>query len=120
MAQIITPQKAKLGPDNNTTVCICIYIYLSLFLSQSLSLSLLLSYSLTLFLSLSGLGMTWPRGHSAGNRCHSCLACLKAACTLLGTLQKSWICQKNLKISSEYDGPVREIDSRMQLPESGS
>ena len=29
MAQIITPQKAKLGPDNNTTAySICIYIYI--------------------------------------------------------------------------------------------
>ena len=27
MAQIITPQKAKLGPDNNTTAYIYIYIY---------------------------------------------------------------------------------------------
>ena len=35
MAQIITPQKAKLGPDNNTTA-IYIYIYISLSLSPTL------------------------------------------------------------------------------------
>ena len=28
MAQIMTPQKAKLGPDNDTTACIYIYIYI--------------------------------------------------------------------------------------------
>ena len=32
MAQIITPQKAKLGPDNNTTAYIYIYIYMYIYM----------------------------------------------------------------------------------------
>ena len=28
LAQIITPEKAKLGPDNNFTACIYTYIYI--------------------------------------------------------------------------------------------
>ena len=36
--QIMTPQKPKLGPDNDTTACIYIYIYVYIYISLSVSL----------------------------------------------------------------------------------
>ena len=38
LAQIITPQKAKLGPDNNTTAFICIHIHIHYYRASSKAL----------------------------------------------------------------------------------
>ena len=54
LAQITTPQMAKLGPDSNyiythmcIDICMCIYIYLYVYLYLSIYLSIYLSLSLS-------------------------------------------------------------------------